>query len=459
MSEPATHDAVFIGWGKGNKTLAAFLAARGESVLMIEQSDLMYGGTCINIGCVPTKALVESANHPSTAGSPSVRYTDAIERKDALTALLRGKNYTMVDSHDTATVITGRARFVGKRELEVTAGGETISVRGDKVFIGTGSVPMLPPIPGLDGPRVVTSTELIDRTELPPRLVVVGAGSIGLELATTYASFGSTVTVVDAVPDLLPSMDRDVADLVASVLADSGIEVILGASVDEISDTGSAAVVHLTTSATAGSKTQTVEADLVLAALGRRAATDGLGLDAAGVAVTEKGAIVVDDRLRTTADGVWAIGDVNGGPQFTYVSLDDFRIVRDQLVADGTRTTRDRRAVPTTTFITPPLAHVGLTEKEARGEGYDIKVASKRVDTIAAMPRARIVGDTRGIIKVIVDAATDLVLGATVFCVDSQEIINLVALAMRHDVTATELRDTIYTHPSSTEALNEVLTI
>ena len=437
MSEPASYDAVFIGWGKGNKTLAAFLAARGESVLMIEQSDLMYGGTCINIGCVPTKALVESANHPSTAASPSARYADAIERKNALTALLRGKNYTMVDSHDTATVITGHARFVGKRELEVSAGDETISVRGDRIFIGTGSVPVLPPIPGLDGPRVVTSTELIDRTDLSPRLVVVGAGSIGLELATTYARFGSTVTVVDAVPDLLPSLDRDVADLVASVLADSGIEVILGASVDQISDTQSAAVVHLTTN----NGPRTVEADLVLAALGRRAATDGLGLDAAAVAVTERGAIVVDEHLRTTADGVWALGDVHGGPQFTYVSLDDFRIVRDQLVADGVRTTTDRRAVPTTTFITPPLSTVGLTEKEARDERSKIKVASKRVETIAAMPRARIVGDTRGVIKVVVDAATDLVLGATVFCVDSQEIINLVALAMRHDITATELRD------------------
>lgn len=454
MSEPASYDAVFIGWGKGNKTLAAFLAARGESVLMIEQSDLMYGGTCINIGCVPTKALVESANHPSTAASPSARYADAIERKNALTALLRGKNYTMVDSHDTATVITGHARFVGKRQLEVSAGDETISVRGDRIFIGTGSVPVLPPIPGLDGPRVVTSTELIDRTDLSPRLVVVGAGSIGLELATTYARFGSTVTVVDAVPDLLPSLDRDVADLVASVLADSGIEVILGASVDQISDTHSAAVVHLTTN----NGPRTVEADLVLAALGRRAATDGLGLDAAGVAVTERGAIVVDEHLRTTADGAWALGDVNGGPQFTYVSLDDFRIVRDQLVADGARTATDRRAVPTTTFITPPLSTVGLTEKEARDERSKIKVASKRVETIAAMPRARIVGDTRGVIKVVVDAATDLVLGATVFCVDSQEIINLVALAMRHDITATELRDSIYTHPSSTEALNEVLT-
>ncbi len=454
MSEPASYDAVFIGWGKGNKTLAAFLAARGESVLMIEQSDLMYGGTCINIGCVPTKALVESANHPSTAASPSARYADAIERKNALTALLRGKNYTMVDSHDTATVITGHARFVGKRELEVSAGDETISVRGDRIFIGTGSVPVLPPIPGLDGPRVVTSTELIDRTDLSPRLVVVGAGSIGLELATTYARFGSTVTVVDAVPDLLPSLDRDVADLVASVLADSGIEVILGASVDQISDTQSAAVVHLTTN----NGPRTVEADLVLAALGRRAATDGLGLDAAAVAVTERGAIVVDEHLRTTADGAWALGDVHGGPQFTYVSLDDFRIVRDQLVADGVRTTTDRRAVPTTTFITPPLSTVGLTEKEARDERSKIKVASKRVETIAAMPRARIVGDTRGVIKVVVDAATDLVLGATVFCVDSQEIINLVALAMRHDITATELRDSIYTHPSSTEALNEVLT-
>lgn len=453
MSEPATYDAVFIGWGKGNKTLAALLAGRGERVLMVEQSDLMYGGTCINIGCVPTKALVESANHPQGSAPPAARYADAVERKNALTALLRGKNFTMVDSHESATVLTGRARFVGPRTLEVTAGDERVTVRGEKVFVGTGSLPVLPPVPGIDGPLVLTSTELIDAADLPGRLVVIGAGAIGLELAATYARFGSTVTVVDAVPDLLPAEDRDVAEMVASVLAGDGLELVLGATVDAIEDTEDGAVVRVTTGGTA----RELATDLVLVAVGRRPATRDLGLDTAGIEDTETGAIRVDELLRTTAEGVWALGDVNGGPQFTYVSLDDFRIVRDQLVGSSDRRSSDRRAVPTTTFITPPLSRVGLTERAARDAGHRVKVAAKAVDTIAAMPRARVVGDTRGLVKVVVDADTDLVLGATVFCVDSQEVINLLALAIRHDVTATQLRDSVYTHPSSTEALNEVL--
>jgi pyruvate/2-oxoglutarate dehydrogenase complex dihydrolipoamide dehydrogenase (E3) component len=202
---------------------------------------------------------------------------------------------------------------------------------------------------------------------------------------------------------------------------------------------------------------RTLRADRVLVAVCRRPATDDLGLEAAGIEITDHGAVLVDERLRTSVQGIWAVGDVNGGPQFTYVSLDDNRIVRDQLAGAGTRTTADRTAVPTTIFITPPLARVGLSEKDARDAGHSIKVARKNIDSIAAMPRARIVGDTRGLIKVVVDAETDLVLGATVFCIDSQEIVNLVALAMRHAVTASELRDAIYTHPSSTEALNEVL--
>jgi pyruvate/2-oxoglutarate dehydrogenase complex dihydrolipoamide dehydrogenase (E3) component len=185
--------------------------------------------------------------------------------------------------------------------------------------------------------------------------------------------------------------------------------------------------------------------------------TDDLDLAAAAVEVDERGFIVVDDRLRTSASGIFAVGDVNGGPQFTYISLDDFRVVLSQLAGDGARTTADRVAVPNTVFLTPPLARVGMSERDARESGRRVLVAAKNVRDIAAMPRPKIVGDTHGLIKVIVDADTDLVVGATVFSIDAQEVINLLALAMRAGVTASELRDGIWTHPSSTEALNEVL--
>lgn len=203
-------------------------------------------------------------------------------------------------------------------------------------------------------------------------------------------------------------------------------------------------------------RTQTVEASALLPATGRRPVTDGLRLDAAGVRTAPSGAIEVDEYLRSSQPHIYALGDVNGGEQFTYISLDDARIVLDQLLGEGKRTTGDRRAVPHTLFITPPLATVGLTESQARAQGLNIKVSREKVADIVAMPRAYTVEETRGVMKFVVDSDTDLILGAALLSIDAQEIINTVALAMRHNITATQLRDSIYTHPSSTEALNEV---
>src|SRR5690606_28933084 len=224
--------------------------------------------------------------------------------------------------------------------------------------------------------------------------------------------------------------DRDVAQAVAEVLDDAGVELMLGATVEQIEDVGEGVRVRL------GGRGEPREltADAVLIAVGRVPVTDDLDLAAAAVEVDERGFIVVDDRLRTSASGIFAVGDVNGGPQFTYISLDDFRVVLSQLAGDGVRTTADRVAVPNTVFLTPPLARVGMSERDARESGRRVLVAAKNVRDIAAMPRPKIVGDTHGLIKVIVDADTDLVLGATVFSIDAQEVINLLALAMRAGV-------------------------
>jgi probable pyridine nucleotide-disulfide oxidoreductase len=200
----------------------------------------------------------------------------------------------------------------------------------------------------------------------------------------------------------------------------------------------------------------TARGDVVLAAVGRRPATDGLGLDEIGVATDERGAVVVDEHLRTSLDHVFAVGDVNGGPQFTYVSLDDYRIVLDQLTGTGSRSTKDREAVPHVVFTTPPLGRVGMTETQARASGRQVKVATRRVSAMATVPRARIVGDPRGVMKAVVDATTDEILGVALLAHDAHELVNTVALAMRHGATAGDLRDAIYTHPSMTEALNDL---
>lgn len=446
-------DVLVIGWGKGGKTLAGALGRAGRRVAVVERSRRMYGGGCINIACVPTKALVHSAETRRGADDPQAWFDAAVAGRDALTDRLRARNHAILAEVETVTLIDGEASFTGPREVVVTTGDERLAVRAETVIINTGTVPARPDIPGATGQRVHDSVTIQHAQPLPQRLVVVGAGYVGLEFAGMFAHFGSRVTVVARGARLLPDEDPDVAAAVQSLLEESGVQFVLGARTERIEESAESATVHL---ATAGGS-RGLPADAVLLATGRRPTTAGLGLAAAGIDVDQRGYIVVDDRLRTSAAGVFAVGDVNGGPQFTYISLDDYRIVLDQLTGDGTRTTSDRVAVPSAVFLTPPLARVGLTETQARAQGRAVRVATRNIADIAAMPRPKILGETHGLVKVVVDADTDLVLGATVFGVDSQEVINLVALAMRAGVTAATLRDGIWTHPSSTEALNEVL--
>ncbi|WP_448809746.1 FAD-dependent oxidoreductase [Agromyces bauzanensis] len=447
-------DVLVVGWGKGGKTLAGALGRQGRTVAMVERSSAMYGGGCINIACVPTKDLVHSAEQRRLGDDPQAWFTEAVAGRDALTDRLRARNHAMLAEVETVTLIDGQARFTGPHEVEVTAGPERLLVRAETIVINTGTEPAMPDIPGVaSSPRVHDSVTIQHVDPLPERLVVVGGGYVGLEFASMFAHFGSRVTVVDRGDVLLPHEDRDVADAARAVLEASGVAFVTGARVERIDDAADAANVVITT----GSGARELAADAVLIATGRRPVTGDLGLDAAGIAVDERGFVVVDERLRTNVPGVFAVGDVNGGPQFTYISLDDNRIVMDQLTGARTRTVADRVAVPTTMFLTPPLARVGLDETQARATGRELLVAAKAVADIAAMPRPKIVGETHGLFKFIVDPATDLVLGATVFSIDAQEVINLIALAMRGGVTATALRDGIWTHPSSTEALNEVL--
>jgi len=453
-------DLAVIGFGKGGKTLAATLAKAGRRVVMIEQSAQMYGGTCINIGCVPTKAVIYRGEHAELLGGDAdtaeggARWAAAVGATSELTSLLRGKNFAMLDTPDTSIVVTGRASFVDAHTLLVAAGDDRLTVRADTIVINTGAVPAMPDIPGLRvSSRVVTSTELLALPARPDRLVVLGGGYVGVEFASMQASFGADVTLLQRGNRILPAEDPDICDRVAALLTASGVRVVTGATVSGVRDIEGAALVSFTR--TEGT-VDTVEGDLVLAALGRRPLTDGLGLDAVGIRTDARGAVLVDEHLRTSLPHVFAVGDVNGGPQFTYVSLDDYRIVLDQLTGDGTRSTADRAAVPHVVFTTPPLARVGFTEREARATGRPLRTAEREVEAMATVPRARIVGDTRGVMKAVTDASTGEILGVTLLAHDAHEMINTVAVAMRLGATAEQLRDGIYTHPSMTEALNDV---
>ncbi len=449
-------DLVVIGFGKGGKTLAAALGRQGWRVVMVEQSADMYGGTCINIGCVPTKSLVYQSEQRTGTESALDYYRHAVSVEQAVTSQMRAENFAMLDGIDSVTVITGRARFLDPHTVHVAvADGRAVTVTAEQVVVSTGAEPIVPDIPGLrDSAVVATSTDLLATPDLPPRLVVLGGGYVGLEFAAMYAAYGSQVTVLEHHQQILGQEDDDVAACARDILRDSGITVIAGAEVRRVEDgPGSTATVYYEH----GGASSSIEADTILAALGRRPVTADLGLDQAGVRLTDGGAVAVDEHLRTSQPHVFAIGDVNGGPQFTYTSLDDYRIVLDQLVGAGTRSTADRFAVPYTLFMTPPLARVGLTERDALGAGYRVKVAALPVAKMATVPRARIVAETRGMMKVVVNADTDDILGAALLSYDSHEVINTIALAMRHGITATQLRDEIYTHPSMTEAFNQLI--
>lgn len=446
-------DVLVVGFGKGGKTAAHVLTDAGRRVVLVERSDSMYGGTCPNVGCVPTKMLVHYSNAKRLEDDAQEFFANSVAGVRALTSAFRAGNFTSLDGKDTATVITGAAHFVDAHTVAVGEGEDGITVTAPTILINTGSEPVVPPIPGLAASsHLVTSTDLIQKDRLPERLVVIGGGYLGLEFASIYRRFGAEVTVLEAADRLLPNEDEDIAAAVGAILAGDGVRVVTGARVTDVHDNGTASAVSFQR----GGQRLTVEAEAVLPATGRRAATADLDLVAAGVRTTARGAIEVDQYLRTSRPHIYALGDVNGGEQFTYISLDDARIVLDQLLGEGKRSTADRVAVPHTLFITPPLATVGLTETQARAQGRAVKVSRQNVADIVAMPRAYTVQETRGVMKFLVDAETDLVLGAALLTIDAQEIINTVALAMRHGITATELRDSIYTHPSSTEAFNEV---
>jgi len=448
-----TADVIVVGFGKGGKTAAHALTDAGKRVVLIEQSEEMYGGTCPNVGCVPTKMLVHYSNSRRLEDEAQEFFANSIEGVRALTASFRAGNFDALDGKDTATVITGAAHFVDSHTVAVGVGQDQIMVTAPTILINTGSEPIVPDIEGIaTSAHIVSSTELTRAAVLPAHLVIIGGGYLGLEFASIYRHFGSQVTVLEAADRLLPKEDEDVAAVATGILTGDGITIVTGATVTRIDDIEGGTRIGYTKDG----RTHSIDGDAFLPATGRKPATASLNLEAAGVETTHRGAVIVDEFLRTSQPHIFALGDVNGGPQFTYVSLDDARIVIDQLLGDGTRSTADRVAVPRTLFITPPLATVGLTEREARQQGLNIVVARENVADIVAMPRAYTVEETRGVMKFILDADTDLILGAAILSIDAQEVINTVALAMRQGVTATTLSNAIYTHPSSTEALNEV---
>lgn len=444
-------DTIVIGFGKAGKTLAAKLAKQGEKVALIEKDARMYGGTCINVGCIPSKRLVMEAElapaHDFEAQSEY--YHVAVQEKKKLTAALRMANYNkLIDAG--VQVINGTASFLDGKTIEVKGAHDTVQIlSASKFIINTGARPMIPAVPGVENNRFVfTSETMMDNETLPRRLTIIGGGYIGLEFASMYARFGSKVTILQYGSVFLPKEDRDIAEAVENVLKSYGVSVLMGADLKEIRE-GTAVYMK-------NGEEDTLDGDAILLATGRRPNTEGLHAQRAGVELTKRGAVVTDKHLRTTTENIWAAGDVCGNLQFTYISLDDSRIILSDVQGDGRRTTENRGAFAYSVFMEPSFSRVGLSEKEAADKGLNYRVVRMNTDMI---PKAKVLRKTTGMLKAVIDKDSGKILGAALFCPESYEIINMVKLAMDHDLDYTVLRDFIYTHPTMSEGLNDLFAL
>ena len=436
-----TYDLIVIGFGKAGKTLAAKMATQGKKVALIERSKAMYGGPCINIACIPTKTLLVAAEKGLT-------FDQVMAEKNAVTSRLNNKNYAGV-SGAGVDIIDGEAHFLSNKVIEITAGDEKEELTAETIVINTGAVSNILPIPGLtETEHVYDSTGIQNLKELPKRLGVLGGGNIGLEFAGLYNKLGSQVTVLDAAPVFLPRVEPSIAALAKKYMEEDGIRLLQNVRTTQVKNDGEEVVVV--------TEDGEFRFDALLYATGRKPNIEPLHLENTDIELTERGAIKVDKHLETSVPGVFAAGDVNGGLQFTYISLDDFRILYSYLAGDGSYTLEDRKNVPTSMFITPPLAQIGLTEKEAQEQGLPIAV--KEIP-VAAMPRGHVNADLRGAFKAVVNTETKEIVGATIFSAGAQEIINILTVAMDNKIPYTYLSKQIFTHPTLAENLNDLFAI
>ena len=436
-----TYDLIVIGFGKAGKTLAAKIATQGKKVALIERSKAMYGGTCINIACIPTKTLL-------VAAEKELSFEEVMAEKNAVTSRLNGKNYATISSAGV-DIIDAEAHFLSNKIIEIVAGDEKQEITAENIVINTGAVSNVLPIPGLTTTKnVYDSTGIQNLATLPKRLGILGGGNIGLEFAGLFNKLGSKVTVLDAADTFLPRVEPSIATLAKQYMTEDGIEILQNIYTQEVKNDGEEVLVI--------AKNETFRFDALLYATGRKPNIEPLKLENTDIQVTDRGAIQVDKHCQTTVPGVFAVGDVNGGLQFTYVSLDDFRVVFNYLAGDGSYTLENRNHVPTTMFITPPLAQIGLTEAQAKEQG--LPYATKEIP-VAAMPRGHVNADLRGAFKAVVNTETKEILGATIFSQGAQEIINILTVAMDNKIPYTYFTKQIFTHPTLAENLNDLFAI
>ena len=445
------YDAIIIGSGQAGNPLSSALTERGWTVALIEKSYL--GGTCINTGCTPTKTMIASAQvaHYARMGKKwgvntsgvNVDLPAIVTRKNAVVQGFRDGQQRRVDKHPKLHLYRGVARFLSPRQVQV---GDEI-LESDKIFIDTGTRPAPSRIQGIGSTGYLTNESLMELQEVPEHLIVLGGGYIGLEFGQMFRRFGSRVTIVHRSGQILGREDSDVAVALQKALEAEGIEFHLNANSKKVEKQNSEIILTIETAETAGS--QTVRGSHLLAATGRVPNTDDLGIDKAGIAIDSRGYIKVNEKLETSAPGIWALGDVTGGPAFTHISYNDYQIVYGDLI-EGKNLTTVNRYVPYSLFTDPQLGRVGMTEKEARASGRKLKIGTYPMSSVS---RAIERDETTGFMKIIIDAETDRILGASILGVEGGETVQILGAMILADAPYTVLKGAVFIHPTLVEGL------
>jgi len=451
-----SYDGIVLGSGQAGKPLAISLAQAGWKMALVERR--FIGGTCINVGCTPTKTMVASARAAHLArraatygvetGPVRVNMRRVRERTRDIVRQFRESSERSVETTDGLTLFSGEGSFSGPGTVRVRLkDGKTVDISGKRVFINTGGRPTIPDIPGLSDISYLDSSSIIELEEVPDHLIVLGGGYIGLEFGQMFRRFGSDVTILQRGKQLLRREDPDVADGVTRFLRGEGVQVVLESRVRSVRSAGAG---HVEVVVQTPSGDRALEGTHILVALGRRPNIEELDLPAAGVEVDGKGFVRTNEYLETNVPNIYALGDVKGGPAFTHISYDDYRVVLSRLTGDRRRSVQDR-PVPYTVFLDPQLGRIGLSETEARGQGLDIRVAKMPMTWVA---RALEMEESVGLMKAVVDAKTDRILGATVLGVEGGEMMALFQVAMMGDLPFTALRDAVFAHPTLAESMN-----
>lgn len=450
-------DAIIIGSGQGGTPLAKKLAQQGWKTALIEKD--YVGGTCVNVGCTPTKAMIASARAMydlAQAGDLGVQvnnftldFSAVINRKNEIVEKFRNGSEKGLEKTDNLQLIYGKARFSGPHEITIITDAEELQLASDVIVIDTGTRSRIPPIPGLAASGFLTSTTIMELSQVPEHLLIIGGGYIGLEFGQMFRRFGSQVSILEASDRFLGREDEDVADMMKAILEQEEIKIYTGTTVQNIS--GQTGNIQVKAEAN-GRVVEPFPCTHILLSAGQQPNTDDLNLDSAGVETNDQGFIVVNDQLATSAPGIFAIGDVKGGPAFTHISYDDYRVLFDNLVHGGDSNINDRM-VPYTMFTDPQLGRVGLTEAQARDKDLKIHVATLPMDHVA---RAIETGDTRGMMKAVVEADSEKILGAAIIGREGGEIMTVIQMAMVGNLTWRQLKDMIIAHPLYSESLNNL---